>query len=122
MRLKASLPLPPAPPVAGDRQSYLAQQTEALRQAGATVEAVGDVADVRPPYEQILEACHKTQCDLIVVPAPYREDFAVLGSESIGSNLDILLCRVPETLLVAREPKVEVEGCLAHILLPVTLS
>ena len=44
------------------------------------------------------------QADLLVVPAPYLEDFAELGSDSIGVTLDKLMTQ-PRPLLVVREPR-----------------
>jgi hypothetical protein len=104
----------------GGREEYLATQIEALGRMGAAVERVGTADDTRPPYEQILDACGHSSCDLLIVPAPFRDDFARLGRESVGTNLDVLLCRATVPLLVVREPKEEPERCLANVLLPLT--
>ncbi len=102
------------------RAAYLQEQEEQLRAAGAALESAGAIDDVRPPYMQILAAAQAADCDLIVVSAPYRDDFAVLGHDSVGTTLDLLLCRAPRSLLVVRAPKEAPENCFAKILLPIS--
>ncbi len=116
------LPLCAWETTAAERADYLAARFTELRQAGVAVAEVGSGADCRPPHAQILDACAAAQCDLLVIPAPFREDFAALGHESVGSQLDILLCRAPGPLLVVREPRPVADSALANILLPLTPS
>ena len=69
-------------------------------------------------FEQILASCENKRCDLIVIPAPYLDDYVKLGQESVGANLDMLLCRAATALLMVREPQADPQRCLANLLLP----
>jgi nucleotide-binding universal stress UspA family protein len=74
----------------------------------------------RKPFEQILTLARKDQCQLILLCAPYGEDFEALGAASVGSNLDLLMARAEVPLLVIREPKADPAQCLQHLLVPIT--
>ncbi len=72
------------------------------------------------PHRQILDQCRESGSDLIVVPAPFREDFAELGAASIGSNLDRLLSQRDTPLLVVRDPDRASENLTREIVLPLS--
>ncbi len=105
-----------------DRKDYLDRRAEALRENGirAEVEALEKSAENLKAYEQILAAAERTSCDLMVLCAPYLEDFDSLGRESVGTTLDILMCRSAVPVLAAREPRDDPGRCLEKILLPIT--
>lgn len=102
--------------------SYLAERAGAL--AGEDSEAAPQVQVVlsnhaKRSFEQILAARQETGASLVVLCAPYLDDFAVLGHASVGSNLDMLAARARVPLLVAREPGHDAAQCFRNILLPV---
>jgi hypothetical protein len=70
-------------------------------------------------YDQLLIACDHYQAQLIVVPAPYGDDFAELGTRSVGTNLDMLMSRSTATLLVVRDPQ-RVSQAVRQVVMPVT--
>lgn len=100
-----------------DNERYLQERQQALAEAGITVASSRAEGT---PCDQILQICRDQQCDLIVFCAPYLEDFQALGSESVGSNTDMLIYRAPVPLLIIREPKTEPMQCLQHVWLPLT--
>ncbi len=73
-----------------------------------------------PPYIQILQLAQSVDADLLVVPAPFLEDFAELGSDSIGVNLDKLMTQA-RPLLVIREPRDEPADSLKPLLLALSV-
>lgn len=72
------------------------------------------------PYIQITELARSVNADLLVVPAPFLEDFAELGSDSIGVNLDKLMTQA-RPLLVIREPRDEPADSLKPLLLALSV-
>ncbi|MHC5003537.1 MAG: hypothetical protein ACYTJ0_10470 [Planctomycetota bacterium] len=112
-RLEASITVIGAGPVAEARRKV-------LEELGLAGEAVA-LADGRPAFEQILEACSARRCGLVVVNAPFGEDFEQLGDGSVGTTLDMLLARRAVPLLVVREAKADPGACLGHVLVPLTL-
>ena len=58
--------------------------------------------------------------DLLIVPAPYMDDFEVLGSDSIGVNLDKLMTQ-PRPLLVVREPRDDPAESLKPVLVALSV-
>ncbi len=54
-------------------------------------------------YEQILAAIDQSKCDLLIVPCPFERDFAKVGTDSIGTVIDVLVSRSSVPLLVVRE-------------------
>lgn len=110
-----------AGPLDETRELHLADRAAALIDAGVSVrplEQRPDSAEDSPPHEQILERCATDRCHLIVICAPYGDEFTVLGSESVGSTLDVLMSRATVPLLVVREPKSDPQRCLQSVLLP----
>lgn len=73
-----------------------------------------------PPYTQIAELARSVSADLLVVPAPYLEDFAELGSDSIGVTLDKLMTQ-SRPLLVVREPRNDPANSLKPLLLALSV-
>ncbi len=96
-------------PLAADLADQLAVPVQTAALAGAT-----------PPYRQILHQCRHTGCDLLVVPAPFREDFAELGASSIGTNLDLLLHHRETPILVVRDPERDATVLLREIVIPLS--
>ncbi len=73
-----------------------------------------------PPFQHIVDGARAAGCGLIVVPAPFAEDFAELGAASIGTNLDLLLSRRATPLLVVRDPERDIEATLREVVLPLS--
>lgn len=104
------------------RERYLTERAEALAQAGVELEPVP--APVHSEhglrsFEQILQTCEQARCDLIVLPAPYLDDYDKLGEHSIGATLDVLICRSRTPLLVVRAPDSQPAKALSDALLPI---
>lgn len=76
----------------------LAEAVAERLQATAVPKPAGD------SYQQILEVATASGCDLIVVPCPYGRDLEVVGADSAGTVIDVLLARSPASLLVIRKP------------------
>jgi hypothetical protein len=86
------------------KDGYLRDRITALQETGLDVQPA-DTGDAGAPWEKILSASRNHQSDLVVVDAPYLEDFVELGTASIGTNLDILVHRSTTPLLIARAPR-----------------
>lgn len=105
------------------RTDYLTAKAGELIGAGIRVEVFKRELPAphgRRSFEQILEAADSYRADLIVVCAPYMEDFTELGRHSAGTNLDILMSRANVPLLVVREPQASSPESLRGILVPVS--
>ena len=74
----------------------------------------------QPLYLQITDLARLVRADLLVVPAPYMEDFAELGSDSIGVTLDKLMTHALP-LLVVREPRAVPADSLKPLLLALSV-
>jgi hypothetical protein len=106
----------------GGREEYLSRRAAALSGFGVELEPLEEPVRTehgKRSFEQILATCEKKRCDLIVIPAPYLDDYVKLGQESVGAHLDMLPCRAASALLVVREPQADPQRCLANLLLPV---
>ncbi len=69
----------------------------------------------------ILERANALNADLIVLCAPFRDDFSALGSDSVGTHLDLLMARSPHPMLVIRDPALASPRCFERVLLPIVL-
>ncbi|MEL6897960.1 MAG: universal stress protein [Planctomycetota bacterium] len=71
--------------------------------SGGDDPAAEAVAD-DPPYDRILRTVAQQRPSLLIVPSPFGRDFDSIGTDSIGTVLDVLLrrCRIP--MLVIRDP------------------
>ncbi|HEV2294381.1 MAG TPA: universal stress protein [Tepidisphaeraceae bacterium] len=109
------------------REHYLAERAgELSARAGGltTTHSRPHVpAGAAPPrsFHQILELATQRNCDLIVMPAPYLDDYVQLGTTSTGTNLDMLLRHRRTPLLVVREAYPAIERCLDHLIVPLNL-
>lgn len=92
----------------------------ALSESGVTAHAIR-TDHTRRSFDQILDAADQTHVHLIVVDAPYLDDYESLGKASIGTNLQMLMTKASVPLLVVREPIEEPTECLSHVLLGITL-
>jgi hypothetical protein len=55
-------------------------------------------------FAQILAAIEQSGCDLLITPCPYGRDLDVVGPDSAGTVIDVLLARSPVPILVVRKP------------------
>ncbi|GJL72461.1 MAG: hypothetical protein NMNS01_16600 [Nitrosomonas sp.] len=104
-------------------EKYLAARAQALTEADIELEPLDEPIRTEHglrSFEQILQTAETKECDLIVVPAPYLDDYVKLGCESVGVNLDILMSRSNVPLLVVRDPKIDPEESLKTVFLLVT--
>lgn len=103
-----------------EREKYLRQRCSVIREEDDLVTDILARDDIRGlrPVEQILSSM--PTFDLVVICAPYQEDFSELGQQSVGSVLDILMARAPQPVLAVREPKEDPQTCLRRTLLPLT--
>ena len=102
-------------------EAYLRQRVARLRETGIDVNAFPRLPGKRS-YDQILAAQKSRDCNLILVDAPYLDDFEDLGTVSIGANLDMLLHRFKVPLLIVREPEDQPNEEFRTILLPAVFS
>ena len=98
------------------RDAYAAR----LADAGVTAVVAPRQQQDRPPYTQISGLARSIGVDLVVVPAPFLEDYAELGSDSIGANLDKLMTQ-SRPLLVVREPRENPVNSLKPLLLALSV-
>lgn len=110
------------------REQYLAEQARQLAARAAALSVTysrGEVpAGAEPPrsFQQILDVAGKRNCDLVVMAAPYLDDYVQLGTASTGTNLDMLLRHRRTPLLAVREAYPDVERCLDHLIVPLNLT
>ncbi len=109
-------------PANPSREDHTNRVVAELQDAGVQARAVprAPEADPRRSYDRILAAVAEQECDLVVVPAPYLDDFTELGRDSVGTNLDLLMARSSVPLLVVREPNDDPAECFDQVLLPIT--
>jgi hypothetical protein len=55
-------------------------------------------------FTQILNAVESSKCDLLITPCPYGRDLEIVGPDSAGTVIDVLLARSPVPILVVRKP------------------
>lgn len=85
---------------------------------GAEVVERGDLRSA----QELLQAVDEAEVQLIVMDAPFREDFAVGRHESLGITLDLVLSRSRTPVLVTREPLPDVSDGFADVLIPISIS
>lgn len=97
--------------------------TRALAQhvAGRTGATVVEVAGLKSAQE-VLHTAGLEGVALIVMDAPFGEDFDVAGHESLGTAVDVVLSRSKTPVLVVRAPLPELASSFGDILIPITLS
>ena len=86
------------------RDTVLEQHVVRLTEAGLSAKAVARPDPSLPAYTQITRLAASVGADLIIVPAPFLEDFDELGADSVGVTLDKLMTQ-PLPLLVVRQPR-----------------
>lgn len=72
--------------------------------------------------QDVLQAADEGDVDLIVMDAPFREDFQLARHESLGITLDMVLSRSRRPILVVREPLPDVTRAFSDVLIPITMS
>lgn len=80
---------------------------------GATVREFRSADD--EPHAAILAAAKG--CQVLVVPSPFRRDYATEGQQSLAATVDLLLARSEAAICLARAPVADAGRCLAHPLL-----
>lgn len=66
-------------------------------------------------YEQILQCLSDHQLDLVIVPSPFGRSFESVGTDSVGTTLDVLLSRCPVPILVIRRDDQTLDQCIGRI-------
>lgn len=72
------------------------------------------------PAQQILGAAQEVKADLVVLPAPYLRDLGLIGDQSLGSPVDMLMVELAAPLLIVRQPLAEPSECFARALIAVS--
>lgn len=72
--------------------------------------------------QEILQAVDEAEVDLIVMDAPFREDFEVGRHESLGITLDLVLSRSRTPVLVVRAPLPDLPRAFSDVLIPISVS
>ncbi|MHC4948437.1 MAG: hypothetical protein ACYTG1_09270, partial [Planctomycetota bacterium] len=107
------------------KDEYVARRAAELGAAGIDVTVPparsADVHD-EPPWDQITGLARRSRCDLVVVDAPYLDDYTRLGDGSVGTNLQMLMSRCPVPLLVIRAPAEAPASCLEEVVVPVGIE
>lgn len=103
------------------------QDGTARRLAQAVAERLGARVDEQAGCEDadaILTELRNAQAGLLVVPVPFGRDFAVLGDESLGSVIDMLLLEATCPVLCVRDELTEeqVGEIMGKMLIPVAVG
>lgn len=101
------------------KDRYLKERLAGLE--GDGVKATSSRGEGETSADQIMAVRRAEGAELILLGSPYLDDLRVLGQDSIGSTLDLLMARAKVPLLIVREPKENVARCLDDILLPITI-
>ncbi|MEZ6196250.1 MAG: hypothetical protein R3F20_11080 [Planctomycetota bacterium] len=89
----------------------------AARRCGGAVATLDQPQGTRDPNgatAAILTAREREAADLVVVPAPFGDDYGRLREESLGVTVDMLLAECPAPVLIARAPVADADRTLAH--------
>lgn len=89
--------------------------------AARTGAAVLEAAGLRSAQE-VLQAATMEAVGLIIMDAPFGEDFGVAGHESLGTAVDLVLSRSTTPVLVIREPAADLGTSFQDILIPIVHS
>lgn len=73
------------------------------------------VASQGEAYERILAALGEHQLDLVVLPSPFGRSFETVGTDSIGTVLDVMLARCGVPILISRRGDQTLPDCLRRI-------
>lgn len=68
--------------------------------------------DDEDPADAILDAKRAAGAKLIIMDAPYLEDFSRLGRDSVGSTAERVLAKASVPVLFVREPRAGLAACL----------
>ncbi len=99
----------------------VATRSLAERVAARTGAEVLERGDLRSAQD-VLQAVDEGEVDLIVMDAPFRDDFTVGRHESLGISVDLVLSRSRTPVLVAREPLSDVLSCFSDVLIQIYVS
>jgi nucleotide-binding universal stress UspA family protein len=69
--------------------------------------------DDEDPADAILDAKRAAGAKLIIMDAPYLEDFSRLGRDSVGSTAERVLAKASVPVLFVREPREGLAACLS---------
>ncbi|MBX3472058.1 MAG: hypothetical protein KF878_34840 [Planctomycetes bacterium] len=89
----------------------------AARTGAEVVERVG----LATGHDIVREAA-EAEAELIVMAAPFREDYRTTKDESLGSGADIVLCEAAVPVLLVREPMGQVGTCFKDVIIPISVS
>lgn len=72
--------------------------------------------------QEALQAVDEADVDLIIMDAPFRENFAFGRHESLGITMDLVLSRSRTPVLVVRDPLPDVASSFSDVLIPISVS
>jgi nucleotide-binding universal stress UspA family protein len=86
--------------------------------SGAVVREFHSTTD--DPLVEMLAAA--SDCQLVVVPSPFRRDYSAEGQQSLSTTIDLLLARCPAAICLARAPVEDAVRCIAHPLVALQIE
>lgn len=105
----------------GDAQRAAVQRTIEHLKSQHGLDALPIFEEGKWPAQQILAAKKAANAGIIVVPAPYLQDFEALGNESLSSPIDVLLAESRVPVLLVRQPLEQPALCFQRFVLPMTI-
>lgn len=85
-------------------------------------ESAAEISGARPvaridgePHHAIRQTAETHDVDLIVVPCPFGRDFESIGSDSVGSVIDVMLSHSPAPLLITRRDDMRLAECRRRV-------
>jgi len=87
---------------------------------GRTGARLIEISDA-PSGRDVALRAKEEKADLVVIDAPFREDFAKDAHGSLGSGIDILLAEVKVPVLLVRAPQEHPENCFEDVLVAISV-
>ncbi|HET6585659.1 MAG TPA: universal stress protein [Nannocystaceae bacterium] len=109
-------------PKTGDRASVVERAMQALAAGRTPIAASAEAPTAAAPAAQILASIATSGADVVVAPAPYGEELAVGGDESLGFAIDIMLAEIAVPLALVRQPMADPRACFEHLVVPVHVA
>ncbi len=103
-----------------------AREEDQQNEQDLAVARAGEVSGGRPiarkggtSYDAILAALDEHDVDIVIVPCPFGRSFVEVGTDSVGTVIDVLLSRCRKPLLVVRRDDQALGDCVGQVSLVV---